>query len=176
MALSAAAVLHKGDGEGDALLVDIIKKHQQQGWEISGLITEQGKDITSKKPMALRDLQTGEVFIISQYRGRDARGCSLDLGGLAEAGKVLRKMIVNAENGNRPDLVFINRFGHGETQGKGLSSEFAALISAGVPVLTLVSEKYLEAWLKFAGDMAEILPLERHAIETWLVNMQTHPV
>ncbi|WP_157980694.1 DUF2478 domain-containing protein [Aliidiomarina taiwanensis] len=172
MVLPAAAVLHKGDGEGDALLASIIQQYQQQGWCIQGLLTEQGKDMTSKKPMALRDIQSGEVFVISQYRGRDARGCSLDLGGLSEAGKVLRNVLNDAENGSVPDLVFINRFGHGETQGKGLSSEFAELISAGIPVLTLVSEKYLDAWQTFAGELAEILPLEREVIEGWLHDIQ----
>lgn len=168
MALPAAAVVHNGNGEGDALLGEILAQCQQQGWQLRGLVTEQGKDLTSKKPMALRDLHSGEIFVISQYLGRDSRGCSLDMGGLGAAGEVLRRVLVEANAGNVPDLVFINRFGHGETQGRGLSQEFAELISAGIPVLTLVSEKYLDGWLQFAAGMAETLPLQRTAIEQWL--------
>src|SRR5690554_6344646 len=168
MALPAAAVLHNGNGEGDILLNDILVQCQQQGWQLKGLATEQGKDFASKKPMSLRDIHSGEVFVISQYLGRDSRGCSLDLGGLSAAGEVLRKIVVEGQAANSPDLVFINRFGHGESQGRGLSEEFAALIGAGIPMLTLVSKKYLDSWLTFSDGMAETLPLERYAIEQWL--------
>jgi len=70
------------------------------------------------------------------------------------------------------DLVFINRFGFGETQGRGLSQEFSQLISAGIPVLTLVSEKYLEAWQVFSAGLAQTLPLQREAIEQWLASIK----
>lgn|SRR5690554_20670 len=170
MALPAAAVVHNGDGEGDDLLSSILAQCQQQGWQVKGLITEQGKDIINHKPMSVRDIDTGEIYVISQYLGRDSRGCSLDLGSLAEAGTVLRKIIAEAEQGQRPDLVFINRFGHGEIQGRGFNQEFADIIAAGIPVLTLVAEKYLEGWRQFAEGMAATLPLERHAIEQWLAS------
>lgn len=171
MALPAAAVIHSGDGEGDDLVNNILAQCQQQGWQVKGLVTEQGKDIITHKPMSVRDIDTGEIFVISQYLGRDSRGCSLDLGGLAEAGKVLRNIVAEIEQGQRPDLVFINRFGHGEIQGRGFNQEFADLIAAGIPVLTLVAEKYLDGWQQFAEGMAETLPLERTAIKKWLTSV-----
>lgn len=167
MYLPVAAVAHSGNGEGDALLADILAKCQQQGWHVRGLVTEQGKDLNGLLPMQLRDLYSNEVFIISQDLGRDSRGCTLDMGGLAEAGRALRKAL-----DEQPDLVFINRFGYGEIQGRGLSHEFAQLISAGIPVLTLVSEKYLDGWHAFSADLAQTLPLERDAIEQWLASIK----
>ena len=167
MYLPAAAVIHSGDGEGDALLSAILFECQQQGWYVRGLVTEQGRDPDGILPMQLRDFYTGELFVISQRLGRDSRGCSLDMGGLAEAGKVLRDAI-----NEQPDLVFVNRFGYGEVQGRGLNQEFAQLISARIPVLTLVSEKYLEGWQAFSGDLAQTLPLERDAIELWLATIR----
>ncbi|QEY58813.1 DUF2478 domain-containing protein [Pseudomonas sp. C27(2019)] len=167
MQLPAAAVVHYGDGEGDHLLATLLAECQQQGWRVRGLVTQQGKDPEGILPMQLRDFHTNEVFVISQNLGRDSRGCSLDMGGLAEAGKVLRHAL-----GEQPDLVFVNRFGYGETQGRGLSDEFSQLISAGIPVLTLVSEKYLEGWHAFSAGMAQTLPLEREAIEQWLATVR----
>lgn len=167
MQLPVAAIVHSGDGDGDALLGAILAECQQQGWRVRGLETLQGKDPNGVLPMTLRDLNTGETFVISQYLGRDSRGCSLDMGGLADAGKVLRQALHE-----QPDLVFINRFGYGEAQGRGLSQEFSQLISAGIPVLTLVSDKYLEDWHAFSADLAQTLPLERKAIEQWLLNIQ----
>jgi len=69
-------------------------------------------------------------------------------------------------------LVFVNRFGYSEAQGCGLNQEFAQLISSGIPVLTLVSEKYLDSWQSFSAGMAQILPLERKAIEYWLATIE----
>lgn len=166
MQVPAAAVIHDGHGEGDDLLIAILTKYQQCGWRVRGLVTEQGKDPQGLLPMTLRDLYSGDVFVISQNLGRDSRGCTLDLGGLAEAGKVLRHAL-----DEQPDLVFVNRFGYAETQGRGLNQEFAQLISAGIPVLTLVSEKYLEGWQAFSAGLAQILPLERNAIEQWLATI-----
>lgn len=167
MQLPAAAIVHHGGGQGDALLKSILAECLQQGWRVRGLVTEQGKDPQGILPMQLRDLHTAEVFVISQCLGRDSRGCSLDMGGLAEAGKVLRKALEE-----QPDLVFVNRFGYGEAQGRGLSQEFTQLISAGIPVLTLVSERYLDDWHEFSAGLAQTLPLERKAIEQWLATIK----
>lgn len=167
MQVPAAAIVHTGDGEGDDLLAELLAECQQQGWRVRGLVTQQGKDPHGVLPMMLRDLDTGETFVISQYLGRDSRGCNLDMGGLADAGKVLRHAL-----NQQPDLVFVNRFGYGETQGRGLSHEFAQLISAGIPLLTLVSEKYLEGWQAFSADLAQTLPLQRKAIEDWLLSIK----
>lgn len=167
MQLPAAAIVHYGDGEGDDLLADILAECQQHGWRIRGLVTQRGKDPHGVLPMELRDLFSGETFVISQNLGRDSRGCSLDTSGLADAGKVLRQAL-----DEQPDLVFVNRFGYGETQGRGLSQEFAQLISAGIPVLTLVSEKYLDGWYAFSADLAQTLPLKREVIEQWLASIK----
>ena len=167
MQLPVAAIVHSGDGDGDELLNAILAEYQEQGWRVRGLVTQQGKDPHGVLPMALRDLYSGETFVISQNLGRDSRGCTLDMGGLANAGKVLRQALHE-----QPDLVFINRFGYGETQGRGLSDEFSQLISAGIPVLTLVSEKYLDGWHAFSADLAQTLPLEREAIEQWLASIK----
>lgn len=167
MQIPAAAIVHSGDGEGDDLLAELLAGCQQQGWRVRGLTTQQGKDPHGGLPMTLRDLDTGETFVISQYLGRNSRGCNLDMGGLAEAGNVLRQALTE-----QPDLVFINRFGYSEAQGRGLSLEFAQLISSGIPVLTLVSEKYLGSWQSFSAGMAQTLPLERKAIEYWLATIE----
>ena len=167
MQVPAAAIVHSGDGEGDDLLAELLAECQQQGWRVRGLVTQQGKDPHGVLPMTLRDLDTGETFVISQYLGRNSRGCNLDMGGLADAGKVLRQAL-----NQQPDLVFVNRFGYGETQGRGLSHEFAQLISAGIPLLTLVSEKYLEGWHEFSAGLAQTLPLQREAIEHWLLSIK----
>lgn len=168
MNVSVAAICHQGNSEGDALVNEILRQYQQQGWQIKGLVTEQGKDLKANKAMSVRDLDTGDVYIISQTLGPDARGCRLDLGRLAEAGQVLRKVVQQAEQGQQPNFVFINRYGHGESQGKGFQQEFADIIAAGIPLLTLVAEKYLTHWQEFTGGIGDILPLEREAIMAWL--------
>ncbi len=167
MQLPVAAVIHSGHGEGDGLLAAILTQCQQQGWRVRGLVTHQGKDPQGLIPMQLRDLHSGQTFLVSQSLGRNSRGCSLDMAGLIKAGKVLRNALIE-----QPDLVFVNRFGYAEAQGRGLSQELAQLISAGIPLLTLVSEKYLDDWHAFSAGLAQTLALERNAIEQWLTTIR----
>lgn len=171
MQLPAAAIVYFNDDEADALLANLLKEYKQKGWRVRGLVTHQGKDPYGALPMQLRDIHTQEVYLISQELGGNSSGCTLDMAALTEAGKVLRKALEE-----QPDLVFINRFGQGEAQGRGLSQELIQLISAGIPVLTLVNEKYLADWQNFSDKMATTLPLDVVAIEKWLAEVNLDQV
>ncbi|MFT0213631.1 DUF2478 domain-containing protein [Pseudomonas sp. F1_0610] len=163
MVLPLAAVVHAGNGEGDETIQQVIKYCRSKNWRVRGLVTERGKDPLGKLPMLLRDIYTQQIFRISQCLGSESTSCVLDLGGLAQASEVLRRAVRE-----KPDLVIINRFGSAEAEGEGFSQEFGQLISDGIPVLTLINERYLSAWLHFAQDLAYTLPLDFHAIKHWV--------
>lgn len=163
MVLPLAAVVHAGNGEGDETIRQIINYCRSRNWRVRGLVTERGKDPQGKLPMLLRDIYTQQIFTISQCLGAESTSCVLDLSGLAQASDVLRRAIRE-----KPDLVIINRFGSAEAEGLGFAQEFGQLISEGIPVMTLISERYLSAWLLFAQDLAYTLPLDFYAIKQWL--------
>lgn len=156
------AVVHAGDGEGDPLLRQLCTHLQTTGWRVRGLLPLRGKDPQRRLPMLIGDVRDGRAFAISQALGPGSLGCCLDPGALAHAGKVLREALHE-----QPDLVIVNRFGSAEASGQGYSSEMLALMSEGIPLLTLVSPKYQADWQRFVGRHDCLLPLRESALLAW---------
>jgi len=100
--------------------------------------------------MQLEDLGTGRRFPIARDRGRQARGCHLDLGLLAEAEVAILSDI--AANG--ADLVVLNKFGKSEAMGGGLRAVVVAALEAGIPAVVGVPLVNLEAWQAFVGGLS----------------------
>jgi len=161
-----AAVLHAGAGEGDALLRGLARTLKRQGWRIRGLVSVRGKDPSGRLPMQIADLHEGRIFDISQPLGPGSHACSLDPGGLAQASMVLREALAE-----RPDLVLVNRFGTLEASGQGFADEMLALMSEGIPLLTLVSPQYRADWQRFTGHPDCLLPLRESALLAWAYSL-----
>lgn len=64
-------------------------------------------------------------------------------------------------------LVIVNKFSKQEAAGQGLRGEIALAVGAGVPVLTAVPEKCLDAWSAFAGGESTTLACDDGAIAAW---------
>jgi len=157
-----AAVLHAGNSEGDALIRQFCAQLQASGWKVRGLLPLRGKDPQGHLPMLISDIRDGRSFAISQALGPGSHACSLDPGALAQASGVLREALHE-----RPDLVIVNRFGAVEAAGRGFASEMLALMSEGIPLLTLVSPQYQADWQRFVGTEECLLPLSEEALLSW---------
>ncbi|MGB3881552.1 MAG: DUF2478 domain-containing protein [Diaphorobacter nitroreducens] len=162
-----AAIVVPGDMDhgdaADALLADFCRGLQGLGWRVGGLAQRRLPAEGGGKPrMQLVDLRTGQVFSISQDLGPLSRACSLDPGGVARASGVLRQALAD-----RVQLVVTNRFGELESTGGGFAAEMAALADAGIPVLTVVAHRHLEAWRRFTGGMGYELPTRLSALQAW---------
>jgi hypothetical protein len=59
-----------------------------------------------------------------------------------------------------------NRFGSLEAENGGFVAELLALMERGIPVLTVVAPRHLEAWQRFVG-VAPLLPPEPQAWGAW---------
>ena len=91
--------------------------------------------------------------------------CRLDPRAVAElAGNLI------AELDHMTDLLIINRWGFGETQGQGFRSAIERAIELGIPVLLAVRHDYLANWLDFSGEFSTTLPLQVDAIFDWALN------
>ena len=108
------------------------------------------------------DLMSGRGISFCQPLGSGAMACKLDAAGLAEAAVAVARAI-EAD----VDLIVINKFSKQEAAGEGLRDELADAIAAGIPVLTAVPEKCLEAWVAFTGDIGTTLLCDRSAVEGW---------
>lgn len=167
---AVAAVIHNGKGHADAPLLEFIQRLRKAGTIVRGLAPgplANGDDCTTR---TLCDIQEGTLYPISQNLGKASQACCLDTSALIQASQVLRQAIDTGA-----DLVIVNRFGILEADGEGFSAEMLELMTRGVPMLTVVSPPYLQAWRRFTGGMATELPPDAEAMCRWFESLSTGP-
>ena len=157
--LRAAAIRHDGSCDVDALLAEVAEAQRSRGRRVRGLLmapAASGGDCLVE--MVLVDVDKRDGYLVSQPLGRDSKACRADPQGFARASMVLRSAAAE-----EPDLVVCNRFGNLERQGQGFASELLSLMARGVPLLTVVSTRHLDAWAEFTGG-ATVLPADASAV------------
>jgi nucleoside-triphosphatase THEP1 len=160
---AVAAILHDGQCDIDALLSAFVQRERARGRRVHGLLmTYRDRAEGCRSSMFLTDIDTGAEYLVSQALGSGSGACSADPQGFAQASGVLRDALERA-----PDLVVSNRFGSLEAENGGFVAELLALISAGIPLLTVVSTRHLDAWQRFVGE-APLLPCDPEAWAAWL--------
>ncbi|MEM9579386.1 MAG: DUF2478 domain-containing protein [Pseudomonadota bacterium] len=135
-----------------------------RGLRVSGVVQTRG-DASGEchcADMDLTSLSSGRLFRISQPLGNGSRGCRLHPGALAECAAHLQ-----AEIDRGTDLLVLNRFGRGESEGRGFRDLIGYAMQRDIPVLTAVRATYRDAWDAFAGDAAVTLPLSSGAVSDW---------
>lgn len=157
--LNLAAIVYRPGDDVDSLLRDFASELIRKGHQIGGLVQHSEKNGQDPhRAMELIDLMTGRVFPISQA-GRD---CKLDPSGLANAALAIGHAVEASV-----ELVIVNKFSTQEAGGRGLRSELATAVAAGLLVLTAVPEKHLDAWHAFTGGFGTTLASERSVIDDW---------
>ncbi len=119
----------------------------------------------------LRNLTDGRRFTMQQDLGAGAVACRLNSAGVVSACDAAQQGIAAG-----CDLVVLSKFGKLEADRSGLAPAFASAIEAGLPVLTSVSPKFIEAWDRFAAPLYVILPPDLGAIEAWWRKARTAAV
>jgi molybdate transport system ATP-binding protein len=158
-----AAILYRPEDDVDALLADFASARLRDGERIGGVVQRNLKDEAGRSSgMHVIDLSTGRSISICQPLGSGATACKLDPAGLAEASIAVSRAVTDDA-----ELVIVNKFSKQEAAGHGLRSEIAEAIVAGLPVLTAVPEKCLDAWREFTGDRGTILLCAPHVVEEW---------
>lgn len=165
-----AAILYGPEDDVDALLADFAQDLVRRGERIGGIVQRNTKEGSGGQAgMQAIDLLTGAEISICQSLGSGATSCKLDPGGLAEASVAIPRAIREGVA-----LVVINKFSKQEISGHGLRDEFAEAISAGIPLLTAVPVKCLEAWVNFTGGIGTTLACDRQAIEQWWLHLSSY--
>ncbi len=101
-----------------------------------------------KCDMLLEDLAGGEIVKISENRGAYARGCRLDLDGLARACALVLSQLENC------DLILLNKFGKTEAEGGGFRCIVSDALALEIPLVIGVPRRNLAAWREFAGELS----------------------
>lgn len=163
----AAAILHDGSLDVDALLARLVARQRGLGRRVRGLeMSHRGDAHDCAAAMVLVDVDTRDEYLVSQALGPLSTACRADLQGFARASEVLRRALDEV-----PDLVLSNRFGGLEVAGGGFCAELLALMVQDIPLLTVVATRHVDAWRAFTGGAA-VLPARDEvidaAIDAWL--------
>jgi molybdate transport system ATP-binding protein len=158
-----AAVVYQPENDVDRLLADFAGDLLRTGERVGGIVQQNLKDEGGRRVgMQMIDLSTGRRISICQSLGRGASACKLDPAGLAEASLVITRAIED-----RAALIVVNKFSKQEAAGRGLRSELADAVIAGLPVLTAVPVNCVDAWTAFTGDRGTTLLCARRVIDAW---------
>ena len=158
-----AAIRVERDRPVDDILEAVARVLQKEGVIVAGFLQrESAGDGECCNRIDLEDIASGEHHIISQALGSGARGCRLDPQALAGvAGPLLAGL------DTRPDLLILNRFGKGESEGQGFRAVIEDACARGIPLLTAVRENYVEAWQGFAGELGAVLSPDQASVVEW---------
>lgn len=169
MSPAPLAAIRFTDGDIDAFLADIAARLDNSGLRVRGALQSRGSQggACHCADMDLTTLSSGRTFRISQPLGVGSRGCRLHPGALAECGA-----FVEGELRAGADLLILNRFGRGESEGRGFRDLIATAIALGVPVLTAVRPTYADAWHAFGAGIACDLPMDARCVIDWALQSQ----
>lgn len=158
------AAIHFGDGDPiDDLLEQAAIRLGESGYTVEGFLQrEVPANSNCCSTTLLESIQDLSHTKISQDLGPQSRGCRLDPQAFAE---LVQPLIHRLWQG--ADLLIINRFGKGESQGAGFRTAITCACEMGIPVLTAVRKPYLEAWQEYTGGRYSALPPDDQAVMEW---------
>ena len=122
----------------DGFVAGLVGDLRAAGWRLSGVIQSRGVADAECHcaDMDLTSISTGEVFRISQPLGNGSRGCRLHPGALAQCSAQLER-----ELHGEVDLLVLNRFGRGESEGRGFR-DLIARAGSETPMVIGVTGSY----------------------------------
>jgi molybdate transport system ATP-binding protein len=165
--LNLAAIVYRPADDVDSLLARFASDLICQGHRIGGIVQRNTKgDRGERERMEVIDLMTGRTVRICQSLGKEAAACRLNPAGLAEAATAVTRAVA-AE----VELVVVNKFSKQESAGRGLRAEIAGAVTAGLPLLTAVSDNCYEAWMCFTASFGTTLLCERRIVDEWWEEM-----
>lgn len=151
-----ALIYHAGFDPGP-ILRGLVSELIAKGAKCAGFIQRDiEKPGRARCDMILENVSNGSVIPISEDRGPGARGCRLDEGELARA------MMATVEALSAgPDILFINKFGKSEAEGRGFRPLIAKALEREIPILIAVPWNNIESWRRFAGDFSHEFAADR---------------
>ncbi|WP_068088639.1 DUF2478 domain-containing protein [Polycladidibacter stylochi] len=146
----------------DPVLEAVAIHVQAMGGRVVGVLQSEVETEGCCGDMYLRSLSSKYTSMISQSLGSGSRGCRLDPHALAEVNMELMRELAKGA-----DLVIVNRFGKGESEGRGLRNVIEAALEAEIPVLCGLKDTYKEDFKDYVGDMATILDMNNDGACAW---------
>ncbi len=161
-ARALAALVFETSADVNGAMADFAAALTARGKKLAGVIQVSPRTVSDCQDLHVLDLSTGTRKPILQNLGTMSQACRADSAALGEVALIVRQALRAA-----PDLIFINRFGRLESEGRGMRDDIGAALASGIPVLIGVSVHYVEAWRAFAQDIGEEIACSLPALEDW---------
>ena len=147
----------------DPLLDQFAQALAAQGMRLAGIVQANSERADGAPcDMDVRVMPDGPELRISQFRGKEARGCRLDPSNFETAvGHVEASLAV------RPDLLIVNKFGKQEAAGRGMRGAIGTALAMEVPVLVGLNGMNRAAFDAFTGGAAAALQPTPDALMRW---------
>ena len=161
-----AALVYANGVYPERVIARAVERLRDRGVAMAGALQCTVYDAVDRHPcdLLIEDLTTGDVTPIAEHRGREARGCKLDVALLTE----LAEGVVSGLRTGAPRLLVVNKFGKTEAEGGGLRDAIAEAIGRDIPVLVGVPMRNLDQFRAFAGPLADEIPVSEAALAAWL--------
>lgn len=158
------ASLNFRDGEDvNRVVADFARSLADKGHRLGGVIQVGADDSSCQcREVHVLDLETGARLPLLQNLGKHSQSCRIDQAALAHIGTLVSSTIARG-----PDLLFINRFGKLEAEGKGLFAEIGVAAMSGIPTLVGVPERYRDPWRAFTTGLDEELVCSGADLHLW---------
>lgn len=158
-----AAVVYAPGEDANRIVEEFAKDLARRGHRIGGVvqIADAAQDCDCRETHVV-DLETGLRMPILQDLGRHSQSCRIDPSALANVGQLISSAIAR-----KPELLFINRFGKLEAEGKGVFAEIGEAAAANIPTLVSVSTRYLDQWRQFTMGLDVELGCSNEALQEW---------
>jgi hypothetical protein len=149
------AITYSDSAQFETFLQEVTALMADRGMRLAGLIQRsQRKPGRLKCDIHLQDLATGELRGISDDRGPQARGCTLDTDRLIRACDSAA-----AGLSGQTDLLVLCKFGRTEVEGGGFRGLMAKAIELAVPILIGIPRVNLAAFREFSAGLAREIEL-----------------
>ena len=160
--MKIAYTMSQTKGDTDLVLANLAKQLTAQGYRTCGVVQINTDSEGCEHPcdMDVSVLPDGPTIRISQFLGREAKGCRLDPDALETAvAKVLERL------DDTIDVLILNKF---EADGRGFRSIIGEAMSRNIPVITGVNALNLDEFQKFSGEYATAIAPNVDALSGWL--------
>jgi nucleoside-triphosphatase THEP1 len=160
------AVVYTDGIAADRFIADLGYSLRDAGLLVAGLVQLNSlvRD-PARCDMEIEELSSGTVLQLSEHRGKEARGCRLDRGVLAEAAALLTGALAR-----KPEVLVLNKFGKTEAEGGGVRDVLARAVEQGVPLIVGVPFRNLDQWRLFADDLAQECQADLNVVRRWLAS------
>ncbi len=169
--MKIAYTMAHGRGELDLLLAEFALRLKDRDVTTRGIVqTNSGCETDHRCDMDVQILPDGDIIRISQFLGKEAKGCRLDPDAMARAVAEVGRSL------NAPyDVFLLNKFGKQESEGRGFRDLLGEAVDSGAAVLVGTNPMNAEVFEEFSGGMATQVEANIDALLAWYDNSGATP-